>query len=264
MAIFRFPGSKQKLLPAIMPELDKYLKSANSFHDVFVGGGSVLIEVAKKYPNMKLFCNDADRDIYCFWSLVSDPKKEDVILYQMLKSKPTVTSFLGLKASSSGNRVFSAYRGLFLNRTAFSGIASSGPIGGYEQNSKYKIDCRYNSPRLIKEIKELIELMSGRLTVKCQDVQDYLWNIMPGDAVYLDPPYYVKGKELYNYHMTPGEHELLAQKLKQHRNWVLSYDKCPEIDKLYDWARKIDVYAKYSISGKKTSWKKKSEYLITK
>ena len=67
---FRYPGAKNKLLPLLMAHIKQILDQQNSFSDVFVGGGSVLLEVATKYPNIQLFANDKDRGVYCFWKIV--------------------------------------------------------------------------------------------------------------------------------------------------------------------------------------------------
>jgi DNA adenine methylase len=52
--------------------------------------------------------------------------------------------------------------------------------------------------------------------------------------VYLDPPYYVKGSELYENHYKPADHAAIAglvSKIKQ--RWIVSYDNVPAIRKLY-------------------------------
>ena len=45
-----------------------------------------------------------------------------------------------------------ATAGLFFNRTNFSGILKANPLGGLKQQSEYKIDCRFNKSRLIKQL----------------------------------------------------------------------------------------------------------------
>ena len=61
---FRYPGSKNKLLPVLMEHIDSTMVGQDSFTDVFVGGGSVLLEVAQKYPNIKLYANDKNYWVY--------------------------------------------------------------------------------------------------------------------------------------------------------------------------------------------------------
>jgi len=61
--IFRYPGGKNKLLRILDPFIEKALEGKKSFHDVFAGGGSVLLHVARKHPKISLHANDADDHI---------------------------------------------------------------------------------------------------------------------------------------------------------------------------------------------------------
>lgn len=93
----------------------------------------------------------------------------------------------------------------------------------------------------------------------CKDFSDILANNKKNYICYLDPPYYVKGNDLYQCSFTESDHKRLATAIKDVKGaWLLSYDDCKEIRKLYDWAgiEKIDV--NYSIGGST----KKSELLI--
>ena len=68
--------------------------------------------------------------------------------------------------------------------------------------------------------------------------------------IYLDPPYYVKGNQLYQHGFSDDDHFRLADLLKStaHR-WILSYDDCPEVRALYHWAEVRTVSVNYSIAG---------------
>jgi DNA adenine methylase len=150
---FRYAGSKNKMLPILMEHLDPLLVKNDSFCDVFVGGGSVLLEVAAKYPKMKLFANDKDKWVSSFWSIVaSDDFQKLNELIERLEAPPTIELFYKLRETAPKNDIDNAYRALFFNRTCFSGILSSGPIGGKQQKSKYKVDCRFNFTKLKKKI----------------------------------------------------------------------------------------------------------------
>ena len=262
--IWRYPGGKSKLLKPINELLYPLIKSGGAFIEPFVGGGSVLVQVAKDFPDIKLYVNDKDPAIYAFWKLLQNNNNKDIeAFYALLKTKPTVDLFKELRERGLPVELYErAYYGVFFNRVTFSGIQTSGPIGGYGQGSKYKIDCRYNSARLIKEFEDLRTLFAGRLFVSNNDVLSFVVN-MPQHAMYLDPPYYVKGKELYAVFMRPEEHKNLAEILKDRKNWLLSYDMCPEIESLYSWANCQTLAARYSINDRKESWVDKKEYLIT-
>jgi DNA adenine methylase len=78
--------------------------------------------------------------------------------------------------------------------------------------------------------------------------------------IYLDPPYFDKGKELYRHQIN---HVALAAVLRNMDNWLLSYDAAEEVRELYNFATIYEVPARYSISGEKHSWTGKKEFIIT-
>lgn len=262
---FRYPGSKNKLLPSIMIYLDIILNGASNFSDAFVGGGSVLLEVAAKYPKINLFANDKDRWVYCFWKVVADTDRTKLDqLLQLMETKPTIQLFNELrKPFDETDEVACAYHCIFFNRTTFSGIARSGPIGGQEQKSKYTVDCRYNYKKLKAKIEKCHELLAGRTTVDNKDILVYSFLRHYNEPVYLDPPYYVKGDMLYTEKMSEFDHEKMASVLKDRPNWVLSYDDCPEIRQLYTGKNITLLPVRYCIDGEKDDWKQTGELIIT-
>lgn len=262
---FRYPGSKNKLLPSIMIYLDQILENAVNFSDAFIGGGSVLLEVASKYPKIQLFANDKDRMVYCFWKVVSDEDRAQLDqLLKLMEATPTIQLFNELrKPFDETDEVACAYRCIFFNRTTFSGIARSGPIGGQEQKSKWTVDCRYNYKKLKAKIEKCHQLLAGRTTVDNKDILEYDFLTDWNHPVYLDPPYYVKGDMLYTEKMSGFDHEKMAQILNDRSQWVLSYDDCPEIRKLYTDKNITLLPVRYCIDGEKDDWKKTGELIIT-
>ena len=185
-------------------------------------------------------------------------------LFELLKNKPTVDYFKKLRERIPQDIVEKAYYAIFFNRTTFSGIFRSGPIGGYSQKGKYKIDCRYNCERLIKDIEKLRILFKDRIIVSNEHANTFLNNIEDAALIYLDPPYYGQGKALYNKFMVPDEHLQLSKLLKDKNNWILSYDKCKEIKDLYEsFCSFEDLECKYTINIEESKSRKKSkEYVI--
>jgi len=260
---FRYPGSKNKMLPILMEHIDKMMAGRNEFCDVFVGGGSVLLEIAKKYPSIQLYANDKDINISSFWEVVASVDSLKMFeLFDLLEAKPTLELFYKLRETPANNIVDRAYRAIFFNRTTFSGISTSGPIGGKEQKSQYNIDCRYNITALKKKIRVCHELLMSRTKVSNDDFSSYESLTMTNCPAYLDPPYYIKGDSLYPEQMKPAHHEFLAKILEIRENWVLSYDDCPEIRQLYTDKQVIDLAARYCINGKKENWENKNELII--
>src|SRR6185436_15891357 len=189
---FRYPGAKNKILPILMDYIDNILINQDRFIDLFVGGGSVLLEVARKYPNINLYANDKDYWISSFWKIVAgDDSKKLSELLSMVEVVPTLEQFYKLRETTSIDDVDCAYRAIFFNRTTFSGIFYSGPIGGKEQKSKYTIDCRYNSKKLQEKILNCHKLLNGRTKVSNLDFSQYKQFINTNYPIYADPPYYI-------------------------------------------------------------------------
>jgi DNA adenine methylase len=78
--------------------------------------------------------------------------------------------------------------------------------------------------------------------------------------VYLDPPYYLKGSELYLNHYDDHDHKKLASFLKKRSTmkWVMTYDRVDQIAKLYKGYRQI----RFSLSYSATQRKRGKELLI--
>jgi len=136
----------------------------------------------------------------------------------------------------------------FLNRTNRSGILDAGPIGGYAQKGKWKIDARFNKDSLYKRIQTIAD-MRHRIYITEYDAIDFLLGIqdISNDIfVYADPPYLVQGEGLYLHAFDSKEHLELANLLTEAEFlWILTYDDDPRItDILY----KHDKCAIFDIS----------------
>jgi DNA adenine methylase len=259
LAIFRYPGGKTKLLPQINRFL--WLKKATTYIEPFVGGGSVALAVAQANPNVKIVLNDRDPNIHSFWKVVasdSDTAFESLIK-SVQRTHPTVSLFRRLKANPGETEVESAFTALYINRTAFGGNARSGPLGGYDQKGTKKICQRWNAPKLVEAIRKARSLLFGRTTVLNEDFERVISLADEKSFIYLDPPYYKAGNQLYTSVWTDADHERLAAALRScNCPWSLSYDLHPKIIRLIVGKKKGEflaggtvVSAFYSISKRK-------------
>lgn len=261
--IFRYPGSKAKYTSILKPYIANTIN--NSFADVFVGGGSVLLNIASSYPKIQLFANDKDDWVSAFWNIISTNEVNELL--KLIQVQPTIELFNELSEKPPRDILEKAYYALFFNRVCFSGIfkrnngkVTSSPIGGKNQLSKYKVDCRYNAKSLTKNITLAHDLLKSRLVVTNLDFKGFLTDYH--GAAYLDPPYVYKSDQLYNITMDMEQHKTLASILNNRSGWVLSYDDCDEVRELYKNCEIIDLSARYSIHGKKSAWANKNELII--
>ena len=140
------------------------------------------------------------------------------------------------KAADTSDKLSLGFATFFLNRTNHSGIFDAGPIGGKQQLGPWKIDARYNKQSLIEKI-ELIGLYSNRITVLNETGVDVIEHYAkdPRSFFYIDPPYFMKGAELYLNAFQLKDHQKLAYFLNKRNKakWLLSYDNEQDIINLY-------------------------------
>ena len=266
----RYPGGKSRLVDKIISRIENKFYGRSRFVEPFVGGGSVFLRFCQKHPLVRFSINDADKGIASFWKVVFSEQNEWKALLEKVKNTvPTVDEHSRQRELVGSDDVVEAgYATLFLNRCSFSGILTSGPIGGYQQQSKYTVGCRYNTTRLCCQIENIRETLKERCDgVSCQDFQPFIKNHDSEQSVlYCDPPYFVKGKTLYPEKMEQSDHVRLMICLSQTRmaNWILSYDNADEVREMYKWATIDAIETKYSIQGaERDSWNKKTELVIT-
>lgn len=235
----RYPGGK-----SLMTTFFIDLFEANHMRDViyvepYAGGAGAAINLLLSKKVDRIWINDANIGVYSFWNaLINEPQR---FIQTVLDTPVTLNEWAEQKCvveKASEPSFELGFATFFLSRTNRSGVISAGPIGGRseekQQNAKYKIDCRFNKVELIERLRAIAEL-SERVQVTNLDAIDLLRTLNDDVFVYLDPPYYVKGKCLYMNHYTHEEHQVLANFLQNEAvfRWVLSYDDVPAIRTLY-------------------------------
>lgn len=188
--------------------------------------------------------------------MLGDSEDNFVDLIRQIKSTPiTIDSFDSLQDKND------ALSAILLNRWSFSGIRGAGPIGGRSQTGAYKIGCRFNPGTLSKLLQDIRREYQG-VVVTNLDFRDI--ECLPRDVVYLDPPYVLKGGQLYPCSMSERDHRDLSEWVKALPcYWALSYDDCELIRDLYANYHIQDVTATYTISGRNRKNIKRTEILIT-
>jgi len=116
---------------------------------------------------------------------------------------------------------------------------NGGPIGGINQKGKWKLGARFNRKELIRRCERIVDYRD-RIRVSREDGIEFIERCdVDATLLFIDPPYFAKGKTLYLNALDEEYHERLAKRLKAMPGaaWVLTYDDCPEIRRMYrDWA----------------------------
>ena len=136
-----------------------------------------------------------------------------------------------------------------------------------KQKSKYDVGCRWNPKKITENIIKLnkefnsVERLSGINGIFTSTHYSVLINSVGKSILYLDPPYYVKGGELYQFSFSEEDHEYLKDCLMKTKHpWILSYDECQEVEDLYkDFADINTIDMTYTIN----TARKKREFIIT-
>ncbi len=235
----RYPGGKQRLTPFIH-ELLLENQITGHYCEPYAGGAGVAMELllTKKVNHVHL--NDSDFGIYAFWYSVLNFTEDFCRL--ITNASLTVEEWRKRQVIVRlGNREdilelgFSIF---YLNRCNRSGVLSAGVIGGLNQNGNYKMDARFSRNDLIRRI-ETISIFKDNITITNFDAETYIENYIPNlplnTLIYLDPPYYEKGSQLYLNAYKKDDHKRIArviQNLTSHK-WILSYDGVQDIVDLY-------------------------------
>ena len=239
----RYPGSKRWMAGYILRAIACNKLSIDCFIEPFAGGASVSLSLLHNDIVKKVGLVERDPLIAAFWYTIFFDT--DWLINSVLKTEVTLEKWEILKNSQPVSTRQKAFKCLFLNRTSFSGILKSnaGPIGGKAQTSKYKINCRFTKNTIVNRIRQISEYR-GRIA--------FVWNLDWKSAIdgikrlqrkgslskstlfYLDPPFYKKGKALYQYYFNHTNHiELRDYLIQFDQPWILSYDLCPEIVGMY-------------------------------
>ncbi len=251
----RYPGGKGKIAGFIHKVFEKNLLQDGYYIEPYAGGASVALSLLINEYASKVIINDLDRSIYSFWHsainetedlcrLINDTNlniREWRNQQEIQKNKAEV-SLLELGFST-----------FYLNRSNRSGIIKAGVIGGINQDGEWKMDARFNKKDLIERIERIADYKS-RIKIfnldACVFLDKIKKEISSKSLIYFDPPYYVKGKELYVNHYKHIDHQKVADKIAMLNDykWIVSYDSTPEIKSLYGGYKKIEYNLNYSAS----------------
>jgi DNA adenine methylase len=250
----RYPGGKAPFAPFIAKLMEKNGLIGGHYLEPYAGGAGVALELLFEGQASHIHINDADPAIYAFWMSVTKHSEE---LLALLESTPiTMEEWfrwrLVLREESKATMVEKGFATLFLNRTNRSGILKAGVIGGKNQDGDYKLDARFKKDVVAARI-EAVAKRARNISVYCEDSLLLLKRcaeFLPKQClIYLDPPYYVKGKGLYRNYYEHDDHVAIAKKLQQKSfkwPWVVSYDNAEEICAMYQMSQSLSYGLNYT------------------
>ena len=254
----RYPGGKSRALTKLfqfIPDLKKY----KEYREPFLGGGSVAIEITKRYPHLDVWVNDLYEPLYNFWSELqhNGDKLSNLLtgikqcycnpdaarcLFQSMKEE------VNDKTKSNLERASAFY---IVNKCSFSGLTESSSFSSQASESNF-------SMRGIENLTSYSKLIRN-WKITCTDysnlVEDCLSysNVIACDDnvfIYVDPPYNIKDN-LYGKKgaMHKGfDHDRFANIMDETMgNVMISYNNHPDIvQRFLEW-RQYDFAHTYTM-----------------
>ena len=247
----RYPGGKLKVVDYVKRLFEVNDLMDGTYIEPYAGGASVALTLLFSEYASKIKINDIDRSIYAFWHSVLN---ETEAMCRLVADTPVNMEVWHAQREvqlhkQEAELLELGFSTFFLNRTNRSGILSGGVIGGKEQTGNFKIDARYNKEDLIERIESIAEY-ADRIELTSMDAVELIKSIKkPTEKTfcYLDPPYYVKGRDLYLNYYNDDDHKAIAKAIKKYKGkWIISYDAVDFIRELYKDYRQKEYYLSYS------------------
>lgn len=260
----RYPGGKAKLYEYVRAIIEANNLLGETYIEPFAGGAGLALKLLINGDVKKIVINDFDPAIYAFWYCVLN---ETDALCEFIQTVPLNINEWDKQKNiychpDEHSRLEIAQATFYLNRTNVSGVITGGMIGGREQDGRYKLDARFNRNDLVKRIRKIANY-SDKIDLYNMDATEFLNNGTLQHYykafINFDPPYVEKGGQLYKNFFTETDHcKLRDNIIKCKRKWIVTYDKCEFVSKLYSKCRKSLVDINYSANGSK----KAQEYVF--
>ena len=250
----RYPGGKAPFAPFIAKLMEVNGVAGGHYLEPYAGGAGVALELLFHGQACHIHINDADPAVYAFWK--SATQHADQLLDLLEKTPITMAEWFKwrsvLREDCQASMVEKGFATLFMNRTNRSGILKAGVIGGKDQSGAYKLDARFKKDVIAARILAIAN-RADDITVYSEDSLALLKrckDFLPKESlIYLDPPYYVKGKGLYRNYYEHDDHVAIAKTIKAKgfkRHWVVSYDNADEIRAMYQLINEKTYGLKYT------------------
>ena len=190
----RYPGGKSRACKKIDPYfLD--LKNFKEYREPFLGGGSVAIHIAKKYPHLDIWVNDLYEPLYNFWCVLRDDSQElseRLKEYKSLhptpeKAKDLFDCMKQLLRHPDAIDLYRAVAFYIINKCSFSGLTESSSFSPQASVSNFSMRGIEKLPEYSKIIKDWKITNLSYEQLLTDDKECY---------TYLDPPYEI-GSNLY-------------------------------------------------------------------
>ena len=275
----KWAGGKSKLLKDILPLVPKEF---DNYHEIFLGGGSVLfgilslISEGKINMKGKIYAYDINSKLINVYEQIQSNNEKlyeyiehytseyNSINSQIVNRQPTTLEeaktsresyyyWIRSKYNKSNNeKADEAALFLFINKTCFRGLYREGPNGFNVPFGHYKSALNIISKKELLYMSELIKNVVFRNISFTESIK----NIKYGDFVYLDPPYAPENSKSFVGYVSEGfnleTHKTLFNEVKKliDVKFIMSNSKVDLVIDNFKEFNCIDVIARRAINCK--------------
>jgi DNA adenine methylase len=232
----KWVGGKTQMIDLLM---QKFPKHVNNYHELFLGGGSVLfafltlVKNNKITINGKIYAYDLNNDLINIYKQIQSNKDKFYDYTQrIIKEYDSIGDFKGMKKPTTKQEALTSKESyyywirhkynsikkntakhaaifLFLNKIGFRGMYREGPNGFNVPFGHYK-----KTPVLInKQELDKISFLIQDVVFTQSNFINSIQNCIEGDFVYLDPPYVPENKTSFVGYTSGGFDMSLHMKL---------------------------------------------------
>lgn len=262
----RYPGGKTRACKILKRVLLEYfdVSKYDTLYSPFFGGGSFEFHLQNEFK-FNVICNDKFKPLYNFWNVCKNDKK--TLCKKLRSATITKKEFSSMRKLIMGeeNSMMQAYYYFIINRCSFSGATLS---GGFSEEASKKRFTKSSIDRIdnlnLSKFTIYNEDFSSFITSKCSNRNSVVPRLAndicvprSNGIIFLDPPYYLeKNSKLYGNSGDMHEnfdHELLHTILKEKKYWIMTYNDCKFIRKLYKDFTIVEVNWSYGMNKSKKS-----------
>lgn len=179
--LVKWTGSKRLQAPHI---LKHFPQSIETYYEPFLGGGSMLYVLMNSDIQVKRFeCSDLNADLIAIWTMIKEDPEAVLSFYRKHWGKIDKVSYQ--KMRSEHNSQPDPRKFFFLLRTCRNGLVR------YNKHNKFNSPFHHGRSGIHPDrITETVWKWHHKLQDVNFSVKDYREvQSLPGDLVYLDPPY---------------------------------------------------------------------------
>ena len=190
----RYPGGKSRAVAKMDPYFPD-LRDYKEYREPFLGGGSVAIHVAKKYPHLNIWVNDLYQPLVNFWQQLQDRGdilKDTLVDLKTSNNTPELAKELFLQSKEKVNdqtlsAIDRAVHFYVVNKCSFSGLTESSSFSAQASSNNFTLRGIEKLPGYSKIVSDwkITNLTYEQLLTDDKDT-----------FTYLDPPYEI-GSNLY-------------------------------------------------------------------